>query len=173
MRSGRVRPLGKVGCRKSDLVWVYAYVYARYTNQTGNGELIHSPVGDCRKKELFRVAYDEARLGLSCGRSKVYTGHIQKGWLKPDRQRVIVKVQLMDSQRWQKPVLCLEADLEPVDAYRDLDTELGAAIREEVEFVYGESGARGLQAVVLELEKAKMVVAASLVQIISKTLEGE
>ena len=154
-------------------MWVHAYVYAKYTNQTGTGELIHSPVGDCRKKELFRVAYPEPRLGLSCGRGKIYTGHIEKGWLSPDKQHRIVKVQLMDQQRWRKPILCLEADLEPVDQHKDLDRELGASIREQVEFVYGESGARGLQAVVLELEKAKMVVAASLVGLISKTLKGE
>ena len=173
MRSGRVQPLGRPGCRKSDLVWVYAYVYAKYTNQAGDGELIHSPVGDCRKRELLRVAYSEPELGLSCGRGKIYTGRVEKGWLSPDKQHVIVKVQLMDQQRWQKPILCLEDDLEPVGEHKDLDRELGASIREQVEFVYGESGARGLQAVVLELEKAKMVVAANLVNTIARTLKGE
>ena len=175
MRSGKwpIRPLGKAGTRKSDLVWVHAYVYAKYTNQTGDGVLIHSPVGDCRKKELFRVAYSEPRLGLSCGRGKIYTGHIEKGWLNPDKQHRIVKAQLMHPQRWQKPILCLEKDLEPVDEHKDLDRELGAIIREEVEFVYGESGARGLEAVVLELDSAKMVVAANLIGLISKTLKGE
>jgi len=154
-------------------VWVYAYVYAKYTNQTGNGELIHSPVGEVRKKELFRVAYNEPILGLSCGRGKIYTGHIEKGWLNPDKQHVIVKVQLMRQQKWIKPILCLEDDLEPVDPHKDLDRELGAILREEVEFVYGESGARGLEAVVLELNDAGMVVAANLVELISKTLKGE
>ena len=167
------KKLGRAGTRKSDLVWVYAHVYTKYENQSGVGVLIHSPAVEGIKKELFRVAYPEPKFGLSCGRAKIQTGHIQKRWLNPDKRHIIVKVQLMHFQKWVNPILCLEEDLEPVDPYKVLDRALGAALREEVEFVYGESGARGLQAVVLELEKAKMVVAASLVRTISKTLEGE
>ena len=149
-------------------------MYAKYTNQPDrDGVLIYSPVGEDRKKELFRVAYEEPKFGLSCGRARIQTGHIVHGWLKPDKRHVVVSVQLMHPQRCQKPILCFEDDLEPVDPYKDLDRALGEALREEVEFVYGDSGARGLQAVVLELNDAKMVVAANLIGLISKTLKGE
>ena len=167
-----MKPLGRAGARKSDLVWVHAHVYTKYPNQEGDGAVIYSPAGEGVKKELFRVAYDVPILGLSCGHCRRQTGHIRGGWLSPDKFHVLVRVQLMRLQRWETPIECLEEDLEFVDLDLDTDTELGRKIREEVEFVYGDSGARGLEAVVLELNDAGLVQAANLVGIISRILGG-
>lgn len=117
--------------KKGDIVLVKASVYTkeRVASQCKPHidvypKTIHTPekAKDMSRKnlrKLYRIEYKKPFQGIVTGWSTRLTGIHQPSWnyddvgyIKSDKAHKVIMVQSMDTQRWLKPMPCLEKDLE-------------------------------------------------------------
>lgn len=111
--------------KKGDIVLVKARVDTQYHALVG--EVIYTPQGVTyareQKKLLVRYEEKEPWQGMVVGYSFLQTGWRsydidEYPYLRSDKYHRVWLIEPFGSERWAKPISCLEADLTPIENQR-------------------------------------------------------